>query len=95
MQGVEVVNSSLWSPKGLQRASPCLSCHCPDGHDDRRMDRGPGQPDSENRKPYLSKIIQGEGEVEEAMNVNQHMALVEKWLPVWLGFLELEIPGNL
>lgn len=61
VQGVEVVNSSLWSPKGLQRASPCLSCHCPDGHDDRRMDRGLGQPDSENRKLYLSKIIQGGG----------------------------------
>lgn len=29
------------------------------------------------------------------MSVNQHMALAEKWLLVWLGFLELEIPGSL
>lgn len=46
---------------GRERASPPLPCRCPDGLDGGWMDRGPGQPDSGNRKPNLLKLIQGEG----------------------------------
>lgn len=61
VRGAEVDDPSMLSPEGPQCASPCLPCHCLNGHDDRRMDRGPaGQPDSENRKPNLLKIMQGE-----------------------------------
>lgn len=52
---------SLESQEGLECASPFLPCYYPNGHDSGWMEQRLGQPGSENRKPNLFKIIQGEG----------------------------------
>lgn len=61
MQGEEEANPTLGSQEGLQHASAFLPCYYPNGRDSGWMDRRLGLPGSENRKPNLFKIIQGEG----------------------------------